>query len=194
MSRAGAHLLTRRRALAGLALLLAGCAAPPPRAVAPRPPRRNIEAFSLEGRLAVHRGDKHYSANVSWQHDPHHDDILLSGPLGQGGAELVRDDDRALLTLADKRQFAAPTLEELSVELFGFSVPLSGMAHWVLGQKGNAIETDAAGRPLRMQADGWSIDLLAWEDDSPDALPSLVELRRDDFEVRLKILDWQALR
>lgn len=186
--------MNRRRALLGIAMLLAGCAAPPPRIAGRRPPRSRLTAFSLEGRLAVSRGDKHYSGNVSWQHDPRHDDILFSGPLGQGAAELVRDDGRAQLTLADKRQYAAPTLEELSVELFGFSVPLSGMARWMLGQDGQVTETDAAGLPRQLRADGWLIDLPAWEGEGADALPSLVELRRDDLEVRLRILDWQGLR
>lgn len=194
MSAAGALSLTRRRALLCIGLMLAGCAAPPPRPQGPRPARQRIAAFSLEGRLALRKGDTRYSANVNWQHDSNHDDILLSGPLGQGGAELVRDNGRALLTLADKRQFTAASLEELSIELFGFSVPLSGMAHWVLGQAGEPAGTDAAGRPRQLRAEGWEIDLLAWEDEGADALPSLIELRRDDLEVRLNVLEWQDLR
>jgi outer membrane biogenesis lipoprotein LolB len=31
---------------------------------------------------------------------------------------------------------------------------------------------------------------LDYEDDSPSALPTLLELARDDLEIRLRIVDW----
>jgi outer membrane lipoprotein LolB len=144
----------------------------------------------------VRKGDSRYSASVSWQHGRNGDSLLLSGPLGQGLAELVRDGNGARLTLSDHRQYAADSLDELSAKVFGFPLPLSGMAHWVVGSapQGTVEGRDAQGRPQRLAADGWAIDLLAWETDSGDALPNLVELRRDDLEVRLKILDWQDVR
>jgi outer membrane biogenesis lipoprotein LolB len=39
--------------------------------------------------------------------------------------------------------------------------------------------------------DGWQIAYLVYESAAPDALPTLIELRRDDIDVRLKIDTWQ---
>ena len=42
----------------------------------------------------------------------------------------------------------------------------------------------------RLLSDGWLVAYLEYESDAADALPTLVELRREDIEVRLKIDEW----
>jgi outer membrane lipoprotein LolB len=147
----------------------------------------------MEGRIAVRRDTNRYSADISWRHRPIRDDILLSGPLGQGMAELVRDDSGARLTTAERREYSAPDLEELSTRVFGFALPLSGMARWIVGDA-EATERDSAGRPQRATAERWSIEYLDWEADSPNAMPLLIEMRRDELDVRIKIIEWQELQ
>lgn len=188
----------RRLALLAFALLIAGCAGPGPRpdGFAERPPPGRITAFTLNGRLAVHHGETRYSAGVSWQHSAAHDAILISGPLGQGLAELVRDDGGARLTLADHRQFAAAEMDQLSEQVFGVALPLSAMARWVLGDTAGAVAgaDDDPLRPRQMVAHGWTIDLLERESESSGALPTLIDVHRDDLGARLKILEWQDVR
>jgi outer membrane lipoprotein LolB len=191
--------ISRRRILvAGLSLAVTACAIPMrPAAPGPtRPLRTSIAAFSLDGRIAAHRGDKSFAVSVSWQHTTASDNLLFSGPLGQGLAELVRDERGARLTLSDRREFVAGDLEELSAKVFGFPLPLSDMAHWVVGDAhgGTIAAADEAGRPRRLAAAGWSIDLLDWESEAAEALPTQLELRRDDIDVRLRIIDWQDVR
>ncbi|HTH39297.1 MAG TPA: lipoprotein insertase outer membrane protein LolB, partial [Rhodocyclaceae bacterium] len=76
--------------LAGLsALLLSACLhLGEPKAVGPRPDRNTITAFSLEGRLSVRQADRSYQAGVQWTHGVGQENILLTGPLGQGLATL----------------------------------------------------------------------------------------------------------
>ena len=196
----GAVSISRRRALlaACLSLVAAACSIPTrPAAPGPaRPLRANISTFSLDGRIAAHRGDKNFAVSVSWQHATDSDNLLFSGPLGQGLAELTRDGHGTRLTLSDHREFVAEDLEQLSAKVFGFPLPLSDMAHWVVGDAhgGTIAAADAAGRPRRLAAAGWSIDLLDWESEAAEALPTQLELRRDDIDVRLRILDWQDVR
>jgi outer membrane lipoprotein LolB len=108
-------------------------------------------------------------------------------------AELIRDASGARVTTADRREYAAADLEQLSTQIFGFALPLSGMAHWIVGDAA-ATQRDAAGRPQQLVVDGWSIDYLDWTSESADALPQLVDMHRDDMEVRLKIIEWQELQ
>jgi outer membrane lipoprotein LolB len=165
-------------------LFFAGCAGLPPEGtgMAPaRPPAPQITAFALAGRIAVRHGDSNYSARVSWRHDPIRDAILLTTPLGQGIAEVTRDAGGARLTLADRREFAAADWEELSERLFGVRLPLAELPHWVLGD----IPGDGA---------GWRVDILQREDAPANPLPTLLELKRDDTEVRLKIDEWSEVR
>jgi outer membrane lipoprotein LolB len=188
----------RRHALIAFCLVIAGCAVPVPRQTAQvaRPPRDRITAFTLDGRLAVRHGEAHYSANLSWQHSVARDAILLSGPLGQGLAEMVRDDGGARLTLADHREFVAAGLDQLSAQVFGVALPLSGMARWVLGDAtdGSVSASDDTLRPREMAVQGWTIELLEWESPASSALPTLIDVHRDDLGTRLKVLEWQDVR
>ncbi|HTY99775.1 MAG TPA: outer membrane lipoprotein LolB [Rhodocyclaceae bacterium] len=167
-------------------LCLAGCAGLPPEgagtgAAPPRPPLQQVTTFALLGRIAVHHGDSSYSARVSWRHEPARDAILVSSPLGQGIAEVVRDAGGARLTLADRREFAAADWEELSERVFGVRLPLADLPRWVLG--------DVAGN-----AAGWQVEVLQREDSPANPLPTLLELRREDTAVRLKIDEWSEVR
>jgi outer membrane biogenesis lipoprotein LolB len=74
--------------------------------------------------------------------------------------------------------------------VFGFELPLEGMPRWLLGDV-TPTQRDEPGRPLAAQIDGWDIRYLGYESDAADALPVLIEFRRDDIEVRLKVDSWQ---
>lgn len=166
------------RALFACALLLTGCAASPP--LPPRPAAAAIVAFAFQGRLAVRQGETRHHVNIDWRHEAARDEILLTTPLGQGIAEIVRDAAGARLVLADRRRFAAADWGELSEEVFGFRLPLQGSARWLLGN-GAAAE-------------GWRMTVVERESTTPHALPSIIELERDDIAVRLRIDEWSEVR
>ena len=161
-----------------LALLLAGCAASP--VVMQRPGARDITQFAFVGRLAVRQGETRHHVNIDWRHDAQRDEILLTTPLGQGVAELVRDAGGARLTLADKRRYASADWSALSRQVFGFPLPLGASARWLLG--------DIAA------TEGWRVTVVEREGATPDALPTVIELERDDIAVRLKIDEWLEVK
>lgn len=179
-------------AVALLALLSAGCALIEPMASAPRPARETIEAFRLEGRIAVRRGGERFTANIDWRHDAQSDDMAVSGPLGQGLARLTAAGGAALLETADRKRFSAADLDGLTEQVFGTRLPVSGLGHWVLGRSafGGAARLDAIGRLAGLTEQGWMIEYLRYEDDTPAALPALLQARREDVEVRLVIDSW----
>ncbi len=179
--------------------LLAGCAGMNATPIMPpieRPTRASIDAFSLDGRISIREGERRNAANIFWQHAPDRDEMLFSTPLGQGLAELTRDAGGAHLRLADHREFAAADWEGLARQLFGVSLPLSALPRWVIGAalQGSADKgaSDAAGRPQWRLIDGWRIDYRDYESSATNALPTLIELRRDadDIEMRIKVDAW----
>lgn len=159
-------------------LVLAGCASQLP--LPPRPPLAEITAFAFNGRLAVRRGDTRHYVKIDWRHAPVYDAILLATPLGQGVAEIERDAAGARLTLADQRRYVAADWGALSEQVFGFRLPLQASARWLLGETPDA--------------EGWHIRIIEREADAPDALPTVIELERDDILVRLKIDEWSEVR
>ena len=157
------------------------------------PARATPDSFFMTGRIAVNHGTQHYAANISWQHRVPRDEIFLSTPLGQGIAELTRDAEGARLTTADQRAFTAPDWQALSARVFGVALPLTGLPRWLLAEipaEALAVKYDGGGRPLSMVADGWLVAYLEYASVAVDALPSLIELKREDIEVRLKVDDW----
>lgn len=186
-----------RALLAAVILALtAGCATLDTGATALRPPRDTIEAFRIEGRIAVRRVDESFSAGIEWRHDAQSDDIVVSGPLGQGLARLTAGGGAALLETADRKRYVAADLDGLSAQVFGTPLPVSGLGRWVLGRPAGdgAARLDAAGRPASLAEQGWVIEYLRYESEAPDALPELLQAKREDVEVRLKIDSWNLFR
>ncbi|MDP1651916.1 MAG: outer membrane lipoprotein LolB [Rhodocyclaceae bacterium] len=157
-----------------LVFALAGCAVNP--LLPARSPAADISQFSFIGRLAVQQGETRHHVNVDWRHSLATDEILLTTPLGQGVAEIVRDAAGARLTLADRRTFEANDWSTLSRQVFGFPLPLRASSRWLLG--------DIA------DTEGWRVTIVARESAVADALPTVIELERDDIVVRLKIDEW----
>lgn len=154
--------------------VLSGCATVP---LPPqRPPVAQIEQFAFSGRITVRQGDVRHNARVDWRHESGRDEVLLTTPFGQGVAELTRDATGALLVLADQRRFAANDWSTLSQQVFGFPLPLGTSARWLLG---DVAETE-----------GWRVTIVERESAAAAALPTLIELERDDIAVRLKIDEW----
>lgn len=184
----------RRRVLVALMILvLGGCAAVPPADLPPRPPRDELNAFQLEGRIGVHHSGESFSANLLWQHRPDFDEIILNSPLGQGIARLAAGAGGAVLETADRKRVQAADLATLSEQVFGFRLPVDALPYWIVGRPAGgavSLEWDALGRPSRLSEADWTTEFLAYENDSPQALPSLVQLESGDVRVRLRIDNW----
>jgi outer membrane lipoprotein LolB len=182
--------------VAGLLALTAGCATLDQSAPVSRPARETIEAFHIEGRIAVRHDSESFSAGIDWRHDAQTDEIVVSGPLGQGLARLKADRGSAQLETADQRRYMAADMEGLSEQVFGTRLPVSGLARWVLGRtsSGGAARLDEAGRIAGLAEQGWVIEYLRYENETRDALPELLLARRGGVEVRLIIDHWNLAR
>ena len=181
--------------------LLAACAQLPRTMPGDAPVVRAVgstsSGFQLTGRIALSRGQERHAVNIGWQHGTDSDEIFLTTPLGQGIAELRRDASGARLTTAEFREFNATDWETLAFQVFGFPLPLSALPRWLLAEvpaDALGVLYDNAGRPRRMVADGWLVSYPKYDGDGPDALPVLIELKREDIEVRLRVDDWQLSR
>ncbi len=148
---------------------------PAPAHRSPRP----LSGFSLDGRIVVRQGDTRHYAAITWRHQLDRDRILLTTPLGQGVAELTRDAGGARLIMADRREFSASNWEELADKVFGSRLPLGQLPAWLAGH-------------APAEVSGWQVNYLDYESDAVDALPILVEVKRNDLEVRLKVDSWGA--
>jgi outer membrane lipoprotein LolB len=140
-----------------------------------------LTEFEFDGRVAVRQGETRHHVNISWRHDITNDEILLTTPLGQGVAELSRNTTGARLVMADRSEFVAADWEGLAEQLFGTRLPLNDLPAWVAGHAGASVG-------------GWRVEYLDYQSNARDALPTLLEMKRNDIVVRLKIDGWSRAR
>jgi len=176
-------------------LLLVGCASAPP---APQPVARPAGAeqrpFVLNGRISIKHDDDRSSANIRWTHHAEDDDILLLAPFGQTVAHIHSNGQGVVLDTAD-RHFTAQDTEELTQQVLGWHLPLTGLRYWVLAlpapESKADIEHAVNGQVSMMQQDGWKISYTRYTAQAQDSLPLRMSLQREGMELQLLIDEWE---
>jgi outer membrane lipoprotein LolB len=186
----------KRFAAAVFAGVLAACATLPPPATT-QAPITTVEApFSIGGRISARRGDAAVAGAFTWRHDGPHDSIELSTPLGQTLAKFDGDAHEVTVHLSDGRIESGPTWSALTEKAFGVTIPVDGLASWILALPRPAarysVERDASGRVSLLRQDGWEV-VYAYADDA-GARPFRVTLHypgAEPIEVRVVVDRWQ---
>jgi outer membrane lipoprotein LolB len=175
-----------------LALGVAGCTTLPPQPSA-SVPLPGASTWSLLGRISVANGEERLSGQIRWEHRAATDDILLTSPLGQGVARIVRDSAGVALEVPGRGVRRAIDAEALTRDALGYALPVQGLSAWVQARPEDArpfTQTrDGAGRVSRLIQDGWAIDYLEY---SADGRPRKLALERDGLAIRLVIDQWEA--
>ncbi|HYK25201.1 MAG TPA: lipoprotein insertase outer membrane protein LolB [Steroidobacteraceae bacterium] len=191
-----------RAALAlALAVLLAGCAAAPPRPTAqmPWPERRArlqaLDPYELAGRVAVAAGSEGFSAHLTWHQQGARSTLELNGALGIGGLHVIADGETLdVQTSKGERLESDQARAELQGKL-GFEPPLASLRYWLVGvpDPGRpAIETVGSDQRLAgLVQDDWQIAYTDYLEANGYSLPRHLTLRRGDVRVRVVVYRWQ---
>lgn len=180
----------RRSLLLVLLFGLTACASTP--RMEPETERRQITAFTVQGRIALQRGDQHASGGLWWQHGRQRDTLEMLSPLGQVVALLDCEEKGCVLRDSSGRQWAAPDADALARKALGLSLPLGEMADWLLGRVAGEVTRDGLGRPVRAKAEGWQIEWRDYLAETAQALPGRLVAERGDVRLHLKVTEWQS--
>lgn len=172
-----------------LALVLSGCAQFP--FMGQGRSQGSPASFEMLGRVYVRFGPQAFSGSLRWRHDDLADEVWLGGPLGQTAAYIVRDSTGATLTTADQQTYQSMSIEALTKDSLGWSLPLADLSYYVLGDAPpdsiGAAERDSAGRMTRLERQGWVVRWTPRETASPGPAILRLDLRKDEVEIRLVI-------
>lgn len=152
-------------------------------------PAREVE-FELAGRIAVKYRDQAASGNLAWRHAAGSDELLITSPLGQGMARIVREGGEVVLTTPEGHEHRAADAESLTEQVLGFRLPLAGLADWVRARPAPGpaqARRDAAGRLEALEQAGWRIEYLEYA----GALPSRLRLTYPGLELRVAVSEWK---
>jgi outer membrane lipoprotein LolB len=182
-----------------VSLLATACVHNPPAPQSPSAPRQAFDTFSVAGRLSATDGEHSATGRLEWRHEPAADRWTMFSPFGQVVARIEAGPSGAELTLANgERHYAAQAADLMAGLLPGVGnvgPPPARLAAWIQAAPPADAEVrtlDALGRPARAIDQGWIIDYLAYRDDTPEALPRLLDIFRGDFRLRLTIDQWQT--
>jgi outer membrane lipoprotein LolB len=155
--------------------------------------RPDAEAeFELSGRIAVRFKDESSTGNFAWRHGAGNDEVMITSPLGQGVARIVRDGNAVTLTDAEGREHRAEDTEALTEQTLGFRLPLAGLSDWVRARPGpgpSEVRKDGEGRIAELEQSGWKIEYQEWGTDG--RLPARMKLTYPGLELRLAIAQWK---
>lgn len=187
-----ARLIAARYGAWLVALMLCACASAPPAQIPSRPQRESILGFELAGRAIIRQGARADAMRMTWAHSPTEDAIGFSSSLGMVVAELQRDASGARWITADGERYEARSADQLMARLTDQPVPIDSLSRWVLGRVGRGVAAtrDEKGRLLEALDEGWTVRVLAYESELPNALPSSVEVEHGALRIRLAIEEW----
>ena len=159
-----------------------------------------LENWALRGRIALFVEDKVYNLGMSWQRQQQHSDITLEAALGQGVLQIQQSPDQVLLTTSEGKQYQGADAEQVLYETTGWSIPIQGLKHWILGiqHPGSSFapDIDALGRVKSLKQDNWTINYLEYKANNDVLevaidLPRRIYMKRYDIALKIVIDQWQ---
>jgi outer membrane lipoprotein LolB len=159
---------------------------------------RPVMQFRLNGRISVRTPNQSYSGTLSWTRKAGEDTLLLSGPLGQGAAEIHRRNGQVRLKTADGSQIDEGSDEQLMERMLGVRLPLDGMVYWFSGLPRPGAEfqagVDPQGRIGSLDQDGWHLEYSNFRRYGDSWRPGRIVAKQGaSLEFRFVLDGWEAL-
>ncbi len=190
-----ARFLTTSAILLSLAGLTA-CAVQPLSSgpVANGQPAQTLSHWQIKGKVGITTERERVNANLDWQQQAHTYNISLSGPFGQGRADLMGDEHSIALTTGDQT-FHGASAEQLMQQQLGWSVPVRHFAYWAKGVPSplapvTAVEYDDQGSLSTLVQDGWQVSLSRYSNINGWQLPGRLSAKTEQVALLVVAKEW----
>lgn len=154
------------------------------------------ENWAFTGKMAVRNDSEASSFNVEWQQMAQAFEIELSGPLGQGAAQIKGQPGFVTLQRGSDI-WQADSLTELANQVADMQLPLDHLQYWVRakpypGSRSELERSDENGQVTSIRQSGWRVTYPSYYGDGATALPRRIDFERDDRSGRLVIRNWMT--
>jgi len=155
---------------------------------------QSLQTWKLKGRVAGKSNNEGFRAGVQWNQLQHNFIIDLHGPLGRKVAVITSKETGVQLKTSKGKSFQADDPEELMQSLFGYSLPVNGLRHWLIGipdpkQQHADLTLDEQGRLMQLKQSGWLIDYKRYHNSTP-VLPALIQISNPTLNANIKVDSW----
>lgn len=187
-----------RLACIGMLLLLAGCTHMTPTPPAkPWNPKQGWLAqcpdWSASGKMGLRVNNKGGALTFQWHEQQDKYDVEVSGPLGQGQAQMHGDAMGVTLVSAETGEIHADQPEDLLERYLGVRAPFSALRGWLHGQptSGNAdTQVDDNGLLKQLQEQNWTVSYSDYQLQGQLYLPSRIDVSGQNLRIKLALHDW----
>ncbi len=182
---------------------MAGCASLEPQTARVLTPAERqklyaVEAWAVDGRIAVHAEGDAWHASFSWRHDRKEDVLHIAGPLGQGGVDIVLCGQWIQITRSDGTREVSERPEELLQARLGVAVPLSALRYWILGLPEPGFEHvsrhDSSGQLRALKQQGWDVIYERYSGEGEWVLPKKMLITKADIKLKIVVDRWHIER
>lgn len=188
-----------RPAAVAVLLLAGGCATLPPPTddwPARRAALQGMEAWTLDGRIAVAAGENGFSGGFDWAQSGRGADIALSGPMGGAGLEIHVADGVLTVNLRGETYAGDAALQLIEERIGpGHALPLTEMRYWLVGAPAPDLpheETLGDDRRLASLAQsGWQVRYQRYDAVGAIALPARFEMTTEGLRLRVVVSNWR---
>lgn len=154
-----------------------------------------LNEWTLQGQLALKGAKDSASGSVQWRQGRDGFDLRLHGAFGRGALHLSENTAGARLERADQPPVEASSAAILLADaLPDKPLPLASLRYWVTGRPApgavEAQQLDADNRLALLRQNGWEIRYLEYQPVPPWVLPSKLQARQGDVELRIAIKQW----
>lgn len=154
-----------------------------------------VQAWSLDGRVALRTEDDGWTASLRWSQWSDFMEFRLRGSFGVGSTRVRGTPERMVVENSRGESWTTTDPEaELALET-GWRVPLSSLRWWMIGlpAPGSEPETrrvNGDGHLVLLEQDGWSIYYEDYAVREGVALPGKLLIESEGIELRVRIRDW----
>lgn len=184
----------RHRLLIGFVIIcLSACSSlqqsPPP--ATPLDANQQLQQWQLSGKIGVRDGKQGHTAYLNWRQCGPNYLIRLTGPLGQGAAQLSGNPYFASLTTSDQQTYTAASPELLLAQHVGWSLPVSQLFYWIRGIPAPEQPHQSAGPLTAFSQNGWQLSYPRLLTIDNYQLPGKAVAEQAPLKVTLVIKQWQ---
>jgi outer membrane lipoprotein LolB len=150
-----------------------------------------MQARGSYGRLIPTKADLRWQQNADGSFE-----LRIAGPFGIG-ATTISGTERQVQVRTRSGTYQSADPEQWIADKMGWTLPLAGLRHWVLGlpspHSESRLDLNLEGQVTTLQQDGWTLVYSEYQRSGGYELPRKFEVSNDAVKLKVVVDSWTGL-
>lgn len=153
--------------------------------------------WQLKARVAIKTPEDSVNATLDWQTRSQEFNFHLYGTFGVTYAQLIQEQDQAILKLPDDQVFYHQDAQQLLYQSLGWDFPIEALSHWIKGlpsyKPGEIVSRNEVGQLDQVLLNDWRIEFQRYQVYSGYTMPRIVKAIHPQMSLKVVVRDWEFL-